>query len=144
MRRHSVDVVPLVLLRKTPNEGPDAESYTTMSPARVRMERAIGYMLEAPHLGGSVENRPGPANARMLLRRCAPLDTNLQLRVVYMWRCRKPHRGSARLIVHCCVKAPPPSLTSGGQGTGVGKFRHVSGLIPQSWCQQGVNTTLCG
>src|SRR5215831_11451610 len=81
MRRHSVDVVPLVLLRKTPNEGPDAESYTTMSPARARMERAIGYMLEAPRLGGSVENRPGPANARMLLRRCAPLDTNLQLRV---------------------------------------------------------------
>ena len=48
MRRHSVDVVPLVLLRKTPNEGPDAESYTTMSPALAAMSCAIGYMLEAP------------------------------------------------------------------------------------------------
>src|SRR5262249_24173644 len=80
MRRHSVDVVPLVLLRKTPNEGPDAESYTTMSPARAAWRRAIGYMLEAP-----VSVRPRKAtwhaNARMLLRRCAPLDTNLQLRV---------------------------------------------------------------
>ena len=37
MRRHSVDVVPLVLLRKTPNEGPDAGSYTTMRLARAGM-----------------------------------------------------------------------------------------------------------
>src|SRR5215472_2243769 len=109
MRRHSVDVVPLVLLRKTPNEGPDAGSYTTMRLARAGLAVRFVTCWNGPLRSGRLYGIPAKPTRGCCFGAARPIVTPTCNFSRPMWRRRKRHRGS----------------TVGGQGTGVVNFRQV-------------------
>ena len=140
MRRHSVDVVPLVLLRKTPNEGPEHRIIHHNACSASGDACAISLHVGTAPDGAGVDEPPGYANAGMLLRRCASLTPTCNF--------PRPCGAAASAVMgnnapRCCAKPAPPSLTSAVKAqassisdTSVARFRHVGVRLTGAprWC----------